>query len=432
MPNIVVIGTQWGDEGKGRIVDILSEQVDIVARYQGGNNAGHTIVVDGKTIVLHHIPSGILRQGKISVIGNGVVIDPKILLEEIQGLQSSGYEVSPQNFKISDRTHVIMPYHKLKDKANESRMGDNKIGTTGRGIGPVYEDKVARRGIKVSDLLYPEHFEKRLKNILNQKNLYIEKVLEAEPLDFDAVFAEYIGYGEKLRPYITDTSLMLYELVKQDKSILFEGAQGVLLDVDFGTYPYVTSSNAGAGGVCAGTGISPKMIDHIVGISKAYTTRVGEGPFPTEITDGYGQVLRDAGNEFGATTGRPRRCGWFDAVAVSYSVRINGISTLILTKLDVLSGLETIKICTGYKYKDEILKHFPSNLNVLTNCTPIYEEVPGWKSDLSDISDPNDLPENLRGYLNKLEDLLETPISLVSIGPSREEFIPLRNGIVSS
>ncbi len=431
MPNIVVIGTQWGDEGKGRIVDILSERVDIVARYQGGNNAGHTIIVDGKTIVLHHIPSGILRKGKVSVIGNGVVIDPKILLEEIEGLQKSGYEVSSDNFKISDRTHVIMPYHKLMDKASESRMGDKKIGTTGRGIGPVYEDKVARRGIKVSDLLYPEHFEQRLKSIIAQKNIYIEKVLEAQPLDFEEVFAEYIAYGQQLKSYITDTSLMLYENVKNNKTVLFEGAQGVMLDVDFGTYPYVTSSNAGAGGVCAGTGISPKTIDHIVGISKAYTTRVGEGPFPTEITDGFGEVLRKAGNEYGATTGRPRRCGWFDAVAVSYSIRVNGINSLMLTKLDVLSDLETIRVCTGYKYKDQVITDFPSNLSILTQCEPIYEEVAGWKSDLSGVSDPKDLPQNLKAYLGKLEDLLETEISLVSVGPSREEFIPLNNGLIS-
>lgn len=432
MPNIVVIGTQWGDEGKGRIVDILSEQVDIVARYQGGNNAGHTIIVDGRTIVLHHIPSGILRQGKISVIGNGVVIDPKILLEEIEGLRESGYAVSADNFKISDRTHVIMPYHKLMDKASETQMGDNKIGTTGRGIGPVYEDKVARRGIKVSDLLYPDHFSERLKSIIDQKNIYIKNVLKLDPLDFDQVLDEYAQYGWQLEPYITDTSLLFYELLKQNKTILFEGAQGVMLDVDFGTYPYVTSSNSGAGGVCAGTGVSPKSIDHIVGISKAYTTRVGEGPFPTEIKGEFGEILRKSGNEYGATTGRPRRCGWFDAVSVSYSIKINGIGSLMLTKLDVLSDLETINICTGYRYKDQILKDFPSNLNVLSKCKPIYEEVSGWKSDLSNIDDHKDLPKNLCGYLKKLEDILDTQISLVSIGPSREEFIALKNGLLSS
>jgi adenylosuccinate synthase len=431
LPNIVVIGTQWGDEGKGRIVDILCEKVDIVARYQGGNNAGHTIIVDGQTTVLHHIPSGILRQDKISIIGNGVVIDPKILLEEIDGLQKSGYPVSSTNFKISDRAHVIMPYHKLMDKASESQMGNNKIGTTGRGIGPVYEDKVARRGIKVSDLLYPDHFAERLKNILNQKNIYLKNVLEIGPLDFEQVLGEYIQYGKKLKPFITDTSLLFHELIKQNKAILFEGAQGVMLDVDFGTYPYVTSSNSGAGGVCAGTGISPKAIDQIVGISKAYTTRVGEGPFPTEIKDDFGEILRKSGNEYGATTGRPRRCGWFDAVSVSYSIKINGISSLMLTKLDVLSDLETIKFCTGYKYKDQVLKDFPSNLNVLSNCKPVYEEVSGWRSELTDISDRSELPQNLMNYLGRLEDILETQISLVSIGPSREEFIALKNGLLN-
>lgn len=431
MPNIVVIGTQWGDEGKGRIVDILSEKVDVVARYQGGNNAGHTIIVDGKTTVLHHIPSGILRQGKISIIGNGVVIDPKFLLEEIDGLRKSGYPVSSANFKISDRTHVIMPYHKLMDKARESQMGNNKIGTTGRGIGPVYEDKVARRGIRVSDLLYPDYFADRLKSIINQKNIYLKNVLGIEPLDFEQVFDDYIEYGKKLNPFITDTSLLLYDLVKQNKAILFEGAQGVMLDVDFGTYPYVTSSNSGAGGVCSGTGISPKIIDTIVGISKAYTTRVGEGPFPSEIKDGFGEVLRKMGNEYGATTGRPRRCGWFDTVSVSYSIKISGISSLMLTKLDVLSDLQTIKICTGYKYKDQVLKDFPSNPNVLSSCKPVYEEVSGWRSELSDINDPSDLPQNLMNYLGKLEDILETQISLISIGPSREQFITLKNGLLN-
>lgn len=431
MPNIVVIGTQWGDEGKGRIVDILSEKVDVVARYQGGNNAGHTIIVDGKTTVLHHIPSGILRQDKISIIGNGVVIDPKFLLEEIDGLRKSGYPVSSANFKISDRTHVIMPYHKLMDKARESQMGNDKIGTTGRGIGPVYEDKVARRGIRVSDLLYPDYFADRLKSIINQKNIYLKNVLGIEPLDFEQVFDDYIEYGKKLNPFITDTSLLLYDLVKQNKAILFEGAQGVMLDVDFGTYPYVTSSNSGAGGVCSGTGISPKIIDTIVGISKAYTTRVGEGPFPSEIKDEFGEVLRKLGNEYGATTGRPRRCGWFDTVSVSYSIKINGISSLMLTKLDVLSDLQTIKICTGYKYKDQVLKDFPSNLNVLNSCMPVYEEVCGWRSELSDINDPSDLPQNLMNYLAKLEDILETQISLISIGPSREQFITLKNGLLN-
>ena len=431
MPNIVVIGTQWGDEGKGRIVDILSEKVDVVARYQGGNNAGHTIIVDGKTTVLHHIPSGILRQDKISIIGNGVVIDPKFLLEEIDGLRKSGYPVSSANFKISDRTHVIMPYHKLMDKARESQMGNNKIGTTGRGIGPVYEDKVARRGIRVSDLLYPDYFADMLKSIINQKNIYLKNVLGIEPLDFEQVFDDYIEYGKKLNPFITDTSLLLYDLVKQNKAILFEGAQGVMLDVDFGTYPYVTSSNSGAGGVCSGTGISPKIIDTIVGISKAYTTRVGEGPFPSEIKDEFGEVLRKLGNEYGATTGRPRRCGWFDTVSVSYSIKINGISSLMLTKLDVLSDLQTIKICTGYKYKDQVLKDFPSNLNVLSSCKPVYEEVCGWRSELSDINDPSDLPQNLMNYLGKLEDILETQISLISIGPSREQFITLKSGLLN-
>lgn len=429
MPNIVVIGTQWGDEGKGRIIDLLSKNVDVIARYQGGNNAGHTVIVDGKKIILHHLPSGILRENKISIIGNGVVIDPKILLEEIEGLKKSGYEVNSDNLKISDRSHVIMPYHKIFDLSNEDRMGNKKIGTTGRGIGPVYEDKAARRGIKISDLLYKDYFSERLKNILVEKNLYITRILNQKPLVFDEIYNEYIEYGEQLKSYITDTSLLFNSLLKDSKKVLFEGAQGALLDIDFGTYPYVTSSNAGSGGVSSGTGVSPSNIDEVVGICKSYTTRVGEGPFPTELNGKVADLLRDCGQEYGATTGRPRRCGWFDAVSVSYSIMVNGINSLVLTKLDVLSNLKKINICNGYKYKNQILKIFPSNFEVLRNCEPVYEEVDGWNCNLSDKNSGN-LPPNLKNYLNRLEEILEIPIVLVSIGPSREEFIQLRDGEV--
>jgi len=354
VPNIVVIGTQWGDEGKGRIIDLLSKNVDVIARYQGGNNAGHTVIVDGKKIILHHLPSGILRKNKISIIGNGVVIDPKILLEEIEGLKKSGYEVNSDNLKISDRSHVIMPYHKIFDLSNEDRMGNKKIGTTGRGIGPVYEDKAARRGIKISDLLYKDYFSERLKNILVEKNLYITRILNQKPLVFDEIYNEYIEYGEQLKSYITDTSLLFNSLLKDSKKVLFEGAQGALLDIDFGTYPYVTSSNAGSGGVSSGTGVSPSNIDEVVGICKSYTTRVGEGPFPTELNGKVADLLRDCGQEYGATTGRPRRCGWFDAVSVSYSIMINGINSLVLTKLDVLSNLKKInKFFSGRSYRNQ-------------------------------------------------------------------------------
>lgn len=426
MPNIVVVGAQWGDEGKGRIVDLLAERVDVVARYQGGNNAGHTIVIGGEIVVLHHIPSGILREGKLSVIGNGVVIDPKVLLGEIDKLRSAGYRVDEENLKISDRAHVIMPYHKEIDIGREERMGSHRIGTTGRGIGPAYEDKAARRGIKLSDILYPEGFSTRLQSVLEERNLYIAKVLERNPLDFERVYEEYRLYGEQLRGFITDTSKLLNDLISYGKTILFEGAQGALLDVDFGTYPYVTSSSAGSGGACTGTGVSPTKIDLILGVAKAYTTRVGEGPFPSEIPGDLGVKLRELGDEYGSTTGRPRRCGWFDAVALRYSARINGISEFAITKLDVLSGFDTIKICIGYKYEEELLTEFPSNTDVLKNCKPVYEEMEGWKENISDAKSIAELPPQTRVFLNKIEETTGVPVWIVSLGASREKVIFLK------
>lgn len=426
MPNIVVIGAQWGDEGKGRIVDLLAERVDVVARYQGGNNAGHTIVIGGEIVVLHHIPSGILREGKLSVIGNGVVIDPKVLLAEIDKLRSAGYRVDEENLKISDRAHVIMPYHKEIDIGREERMGSHRIGTTGRGIGPAYEDKAARRGIKLSDLLHLESFSTRLQNVLEERNLYIARVLERNPLVIERVYEEYRLYGEQLRGFITDTSKLLNDLISYGKTILFEGAQGALLDVDFGTYPYVTSSSAGSGGACTGTGVSPTKIDLIWGVAKAYTTRVGEGPFPSEIPGDLGVKLRELGGEYGSTTGRPRRCGWFDAVALRYSARINGISEFAITKLDVLSGFDTIKICVGYKYGEELLTEFPSNTDVLKNCKPVYEEMAGWKENISDAKSIAELPPQTRFFLNKIEETTGVPVWIVSLGASREKVIFLR------
>ena len=424
MPNLVVVGSQWGDEGKGRVVDLVAEKVDVVARYQGGNNAGHTIVFDGKTIILHHLPSGILRDNKVSIIGNGVVIDPKILLKEIEALKSSGYNVDSNNLKISNRSHVIMPYHKLIDTEREKLKGKSKIGTTGRGIGPVYEDKFARRGIKVSDLLNKDFFRNRLSEVLSERNLYISKVLGLTELDIDEIYNEYIEYGKQLEPYIEDTSLLLNNYIKNSKkSILFEGAQGTLLDVDFGTYPYVTSSNAGSGGVCVGTGTSPKNIDHIIGVVKAYTTRVGEGPFPTEESGEIEERLREEGGEYGATTGRSRRCGWLDIVSLNYSVRVNGISQFALTKLDVLSGFSKIKICTGYKYNGSKLDNFPSDLGTLENCEPIYEEVDGWNEDISHIREFDKLPIQAIDFISKVEEYTETPVWIVSVGPSREKVI---------
>jgi len=423
LSNLVVVGSQWGDEGKGRVVDLISNDVDIIVRYQGGNNAGHTIVFDGKKIVLHHIPSGILREDKVSVIANGVVIDPKILIEEMEGLRSSGYHIGPDNFKLSNRAHVIMPYHRQIDQEREKLKGNTKIGTTGRGIGPVYEDKYARRGIKLSDLVEPDRFLKRLKEVIIERNLYVTKVLESEPLDTEKIYEEYVEYGRYLMPYITDTSRLLNQYINEDKSILFEGAQGTLLDIDFGTYPFVTSSNTGSGGVTVGSGVSPKIIDHIIGVVKAYTTRVGEGPFPSEEYGDLENKLREEGSEFGATTGRSRRCGWLDIVALNYSVTINGLTALALTKLDVLSRFNTIKLCTGYKYNGEIIDYFPSDLDTLVNCEPVYEIVQGWNSDISNITDFKELPTQTIDYINKIEEYTGVPVWLISVGPSREKFI---------
>lgn len=430
MPNIVVVGAQWGDEGKGRIVDLIAEKVDVVVRYQGGSNAGHTIVTNGQTIILHHIPSGILREGKLSVIGNGVVVDPQIFLEEIERLRAAGYKVDEENLKLSDRAHVVMPYHKQVDIAREEKMGRNRIGTTGRGIGPVYEDKVARRGIKVGDLLHPESFSARLRAVLEERNLYLTRVLQKEPLEFEKIFEEYIRYGEQIKGFVTDTSKLLNDLIDKRKSILFEGAQGALLDVDFGTYPYVTSSSAGSGGACTGTGVGPTKIDMVLGVAKAYTTRVGEGPFPSEISGEIGEKLRESGGEYGSTTGRPRRCGWFDAVSLRYSARVNGITAIALTKLDVLSKFNKIKICTAYKYRGEIIKDFPSHIEILKNCLPVYEEIDGWEKDLSDVKDIKDLPYQARAYIDRIQEATGVPIWIVSLGASREKVIFLKDNLL--
>jgi adenylosuccinate synthase len=424
MPNIVVIGAQWGDEGKGRIVDLISENVDIIARYQGGNNAGHTIVIGKEKVVLHHLPSGILREGKISVIGNGVVIDPKVLLEELSRLRSAGYRADSGNLKISDRAHVIMPYHREIDIARESSShGNGKIGTTGRGIGPVYEDKAARRGIKFSDLIDPESLRERLSSVLEERNLYLEHVLGRKPIKFDDIYNEYVKYGAELKDFSCDVSGLLNKAITEGKCVLFEGAQGALLDIDLGTYPFVTSSSASSGGACTGTGVSPTRIDVVLGIAKAYTTRVGEGPFPSEIAGELGEKLREAGGEYGATTGRSRRCGWFDCVALKYAAMTNGISRLAITKLDVLSGFEKIKVCVGYRYRGEILSDFPSNINVLKDCEPVYEEIEGWKEDISSAREFGELPHQARNYIRKIEELTGVTIYAVSLGASREKIL---------
>ncbi|MDT8441784.1 MAG: adenylosuccinate synthase [Desulfuromonadales bacterium] len=426
MANVVIIGAQWGDEGKGKIVDIYTEYARHVVRYQGGNNAGHTLVVGDQKTVLHLIPSGVLHPGKRCIIGNGVVLDPKIFLVEVDNLQKKGYLQDDSQLVLDGNLHVIMPWHREIDLARE-QQSDRKIGTTGRGIGPAYEDKIGRRGIRLSDLVKPDLFHRKLQQILPEKNFLLEKFFGKPPLDEQAIFEEYRGYAERIAKYLGCGSTLLSKAIAAGENILFEGAQGTMLDIDHGTYPYVTSSSTCIGGVSTGTGIAPRHIDGVIGIAKAYCTRVGEGPFPTELDDEMGQALREAGQEFGATTGRPRRCGWFDAVAVREAVRLNGLTGLAITKLDVLSGLDAIKICTGYSFKGKLLEEFPRDADILQHCQPVYEEFPGWGSDLSAAQSVADLPETARSYLNKLEQVTGCPIVLISIGPRRDQTIQLSN-----
>jgi adenylosuccinate synthase len=424
--NIAIVGTQWGDEGKGKIVDLLAEFADVVVRFQGGNNAGHTMVVNGEQVISHLVPSGII-QNKMCLIGNGVVVDPEVLIKEIDYLAEKGIDIGPHNLGISERAHMIMPYHKSIDHAREQKKGNQKIGTTGRGIGPCYEDKATRRGLRFVDLLDTEHFRQRLTAILEEKNFYLKHYFHAETLDPDRIRAEYIEYAEKLAPYIINVSVALSDAVRNGKKIMFEGAQGTHLDFDHGTYPYVTSSNTVSGNACSGSGIGPKEIHYVNGIVKAYTTRVGEGPFPTELFDETGSAIQQKGAEFGATTGRQRRCGWLDMVILKNAVRLNGLTGLVLTKLDVLGGLDTLKICTGYEYKGEKLEYFPADLNVLAECKPIYETLPGWSEDISHIRDDKALPENAIKYIKRIEELSETPVKIISVGPAREATIILKN-----
>ena len=427
MANVVVIGAQWGDEGKGKVVDIYTEFADDVVRYQGGNNAGHTLVVGDEKVILHLIPSGILHDGKRCVIGNGVVLDPEVFIREITKLKAGGYLKDDKMLLLSEALHIIMPYHKRIDIARERKSGAKKIGTTGRGIGPAYEDKIGRRGIRLMDLLDEKAFTRKVKEVLEEKNLILKELLGDEPFTFEEIYNEYMGYAETLRKYAADTSLILHQEIKAGKSLLFEGAQGTLLDVDHGTYPYVTSSSTCSGGACTGSGVSPREIHEVIGISKAYATRVGSGPFPTELLEETGEMLRKAGNEFGSTTGRPRRCGWFDALVARYAVRINGLSGIAITKLDVLSGLETIKVCTGYTYQGQVLDEIPASLEVIEQCVPIYEELPGWTEDITGARSMTDLPKNARDYVARVEELSGAPVVLVSVGPRRDETIVLRN-----
>jgi adenylosuccinate synthase len=423
MSNTVVVGTQWGDEGKGKVVDLLTAKADMVVRFQGGNNAGHTLVVGGKQFIFHIIPSGILYEGKKCLIGNGVVVDPEVLLQEIQDLKMVGKEVTPERLSLSDKAHIIMPYHKAIDLAREAAKGRHKIGTTGRGIGPCYEDKVARTGVRAVDLTEPETLEEKIGTNLKEKNFFLTKFLDAEPLELKPILDRYLGMAERLVPFITDVSLELDQGIKANKNILFEGAQGTHLDVDHGTYPFVTSSNPVAGGACAGAGIGPNQLHHVVGIVKAYTTRVGAGPFVTELVDETGDYIQERGQEFGATTGRRRRCGWLDLVVVQDSVRLNGLDSLAITKLDVLTGLERLKICVGYEFDGERVTTRPASQRKLARCTPVYMEIPGWQEDISQARRLDQLPPQTLAYLETIEEITGVSVSIISVGAGREDTI---------
>lgn len=426
MANLVVIGAQWGDEGKGKVVDLLTEKFDIVVRYQGGHNAGHTVMVNGKKYVLHLIPSGILHPGKVCVIGSGVVVDPMALLEEIQFLEGAGLKVKG-NLLISNRAHLILPYHRAMELATEQARGHKRIGTTSRGIGPAYEDKTGRRGIRVIDLFDAEVLKEILYHNLEEKNCLIEKRYQGTPLDPDKIYQETLAFAPQVKEYVADTAHYLNREIRLGKRVLFEGAQGTLLDIDHGTYPYVTSSSASVGGACTGSGVAPSFITGAIGIAKAYTTRVGGGPFPTEIRADQGDLIRQRGAEFGASTGRPRRCGWFDGPATHYSALLNNLQAIALTKLDVLDVFEEIQVCTGYRYKGEILKEFPPEIKVLEAVVPVYKCVKGWQSNTAGIRKYSDLPIKARDYLKLLSEITQTEFSLVSTGPEREDTITLED-----
>lgn len=428
MANVAVVGTQWGDEGKGKIVDLYAEKSDIIARFHGGNNAGHTLVVNGRKTILHLIPSGILHDNKICIIGNGVVVDPAVLLREIEELQKGGLFPSNTKLYISERAHLIMPYHRRLDLAREAQNSGKKIGTTGRGIGPAYEDKAARTGIRVGDLYDEVLFREKLHRALEEKNFLLKGLFKEKPLSEENIAAEYLGFAAQLKSYIADTSFILHSELKKGKRILFEGAQGSNLDIDHGTYPYVTSSHTVAGNASCGSGIGPHVINKVVGICKAYTTRVGEGPFPTELKDAIGEHMQKVGQEFGATTGRKRRCGWLDIVLVRQAVRVSGINALAITKLDVLTGLDKIKICVGYKSENGKYTHaVPANMRILSQCQPIYEEFDGWRENILHAKKFEDLPVNAQKYLRRLEELAEANVILVSVGSGREETISLQD-----
>lgn len=423
MSAFIVLGAQWGDEGKGKLTDYLAEEANVVVRFQGGNNAGHTVEVGEKQYKLHLIPSGILHDDKLNVIGNGVAVDPNALFSEIDYLEREGVKVTPEKLIVSDRAQLIMPYHKILDILKEKARGKNDIGTTGKGIGPCYTDKYERCGIRVCDLLHTEIFKEKLRINIKDKNEYITKILGGEALDFEQIFNDYVKLGERLRPFVQDTSVRVYDEIKKNQTVLFEGAQGMLLDIDHGTYPYVTSSNTTAGGVSNGIGVGPTMITNVVGIAKAYTTRVGKGPFPTELEDETGEWIREKGHEYGTTTGRSRRCGWLDAVILKSTVRVCGLTSLVVTKIDTLANLEKLKVCVGYNFEGKVIDYFPASLEDLAKCEPIYEEFDGWDDSVADARSYEEIPENAKKYLKRIEELTETKISIVSVGPRRDQTI---------
>ncbi len=427
MTTVVAVGAQWGDEGKGKIVDWLGPRADLVARFQGGNNAGHTLVVGGETTILHVVPSGILHDGSVNLIGPGVVVDPGILLGEISKLKDRGILRDPSRIRVSGRAHVILPWHCALDKARENARGEDKIGTTGRGIGPAYEDKVARRGIRIADLRELGTLRAKLVALAEHKNFELTRLHHAQPIDVDALYAQCVEWGRALEPYIDHTGRILDKALRAGKNVLFEGAQGTFLDIDHGTYPFVTSSNCVAGAVCTGSGVGPTKIDRVIGITKAYTTRVGGGPFPTELNDEIGEMFRKKGAEFGATTGRPRRCGWLDAVLLREAVTVNGLTDFAINKLDILSGFPEIKICTAYEIDGKITEDFPMTLAEAERAKPIYETLPGWQEDLRGMKTVEELPGNARRYIARIEALTEVQAALLSVGPGREETIIVRD-----
>ena len=425
MATAMVLGTQWGDEGKGKIVDYLAQKADVVIRSQGGNNAGHTVVADGQSFALRLLPSGILFSEKTCIIGNGVVVNPEVLLEEIDGMVKKGVAIS--KLEVSTRAHVIMPYHIRIDEEDEKLRGDDKIGTTKNGIGPCYADKINRVGIRIGDLMDRDVFYQKLKTNLELKNRLFATYYNCEGFDFEEIFTKYMALAERIRPYVKDTEYSANQYIKEGKKVLFEGAQATMLDLDHGTYPFVTSSNPTAGGACVGSGVGPRMMSNIIGVVKAYTTRVGAGPFPAEQSNKIGEYLRETGHEFGTVTGRSRRCGWFDSVVVRYAAMLNSLDYLAITRLDILDGLDTINICKGYMYKGIELKEYPESLNVLQDVEPVYEELPGWKTDISGCKSYDELPENARYYVERISQLVGVPLGIVSVGPDRSQTIVLHD-----